>query len=95
MRFLTVFTKPTAIHSEIKLIKPKLFNKKNQTHTNNIRATWKQTNSIPVKIRKNLYDLSINQNYTLITDDLQLTSLFNKYFSQIGFEFRQQIPKKW
>ena len=37
-------------------------------------------------------DLSINQNYSLITDDLQLAKLFNNYFSKICSELRQQIP---
>ena len=33
----------------------------------------------------------ISQNDTLITDNLQLANLFNKYFSQTSSELRQQI----
>ena len=34
----------------------------------------------------------VDQNETLIIDDLQLANLFNNYFSQIGYELREQIP---
>ena len=64
-----------------------------QTYTNNIRATWKLT-LIVFLVKKNSHDLSINQNDTLITNHLQLTNLFNKYFSQIGSELRQRIPNQ-
>ena len=36
--------------------------------------------------------MSISQNDTLITDDLQLANPFNNYFFRIGSELRQQIP---
>ena len=48
--------------------------------------------SILGKTKKNSHNLSINQNDTLITDDLLLVSLFNNYFSRIGSELRHQIP---
>ena len=39
-----------------------------------------------------MHDLSINQNDTFITDDLQLANLSNKYFSKIGSELSQRTP---
>ena len=34
----------------------------------------------------------MNLNHTIITEDLQITNLFNKYISQSGSALRQQIP---
>ena len=63
-----------------------------EAYSNNIRPTWKLTNSILGKSKMNPYDLSINHDDTLITDNLQLANLFNNYFSQIGSGLRQKIP---
>ena len=56
-----------------------------------MRSTWRLTNSIFDKLKKNSHDLSVNQNESLITDDLQFASLFNYYLSKIGSALRQQI----
>ena len=55
-----------------------------QAYKNIIHSTLKLANSILGKLKKNSHDLSIHQNHTLITDNLQLANLFSSYFSQIG-----------
>ena len=54
---------------------------KYQAYNNNIRSTRRLTNSILGKPRNNSRDSSINQNDTLITDDLQHANIFDNYFS--------------
>ena len=85
MHFLLVSTKHTVIPSVTKWIKPKLLLETNifQAHKNNIRSTLKLKKVLLVN-KKNCHDLSINQNDTPSTDDLQLANIFNNSFSQIG-----------
>ena len=50
------------------------------------------TNKFLCKYEKDAHDLTLKQNDTQITDELQLANLLNNYFSHLGSELKQKIP---
>ena len=59
----------------------------------NIRSTWKLTNTILGKSKKSSTNTSIQLGDSLITNESDVSKLFNTYFSQVGIELQQKIPQ--
>ena len=60
---------------------------------NNIRSTWKLTNTILGKSKKFCTIISIQFGNFLITIESDVSILFKTYFSQVGVELQKKIPQ--
>ena len=81
------------VSSRLRRAKQQYKSNKFEYMRNNIRSTWKLTNTILGKSKKSCTNISIKFGHVLINNESDVSKLFNTYFSQVRIELQQKFPQ--
>ena len=69
------------------------YNTKFESLRNNIQCTLEVTNTILGKSKKSSNDISIQFGDSLITNEFDISNLFNAFFFQVATELQPKFPQ--